>query len=192
MPENKNLITASIMKSTPIQTRPVIQKASKPLTFAAGVKPPRKRASAMNWPPEFEALKAPSYHFANADGAAVTPILAETGETVSFRVDESGEAQFNRRLLQDDGTYKTEQVDQDDVLFQSEDGSQWTPEHVKPLVDYDHCTMEGTPEVLNKMYNAASRFSKATGKGLIVRQESQNEDERGNILTQKKLFIRIR
>jgi hypothetical protein len=99
---------------------------------------------------------------------------------------------FSRRIAQPDGTYKTEAVDSADVLFESEDGAQWTPEHVNPLVDYDHVSMEGTPEVLNKMYNAASRFAKATGKGIIVRQDSQTEDERGNILTQKKLFIRIR
>lgn len=187
---NKGNMSATISRNVAIQTRPTVAKPNKPLTFEAGVKPPRKRATAMNWPPELEGLKAPGYRFTNADGAEVRPIEASTGEVLSFRMDESGNPAFYRRIQQEDGTYKSEPAS--DVLFQADDGSQWTPEHVKELVDYDYLQMTGTADVLNKLYNAVQRFGKATGKGLIVRHESQTEDERGNILTMTKNIIRIR
>lgn len=184
----KSPITATITKNTPIVTRPQVARASKPLTMAAGVKPPRKRASAQNWPQELEGLKAPSYRFQNADNKDVLPIEADTGEKLSWAMREDGEMHFYKRVANPDGTFTTEEVS--DVLYVAEDGSQWT--EVNSLVDYDYITMEGTAEVLNKQYNAVQRFAKATGKGVIVRHDSETQDEKGNTLTMKKLFIRIR
>lgn len=182
--------SASIKASTPIQTHLDMQRPTGRVMFPAGAKPPRKRATSMQWPQEFNEIKAPVLEFKNADGVNVEPIDANDGEKLIPRQGERGEIQFGRRVENEDGTFRLEMVS--DVLFQAEDGSQWTEEHVQPFSAYDYLVYTGTPEDLQKLYNAVGRFSKATGKGLIVRQESETTDAAGNTLTQTKHVYRIR
>lgn len=188
------MITANIKRNVPITTKLEVRKGAGPMTFAAGQKPPRKRAKAMNWPPELEGLKAPGLRFQTADGAEVKPVDSEG--TPLRASHQNGEVVYAKSETQTDADGKVttlwHMVPADEVEYMDAEGAHWTADGVQELADYDYLQITGTSEELTKLYSAIQRFSKATGKGVIVRHESETTDERGNTLTQTKNVIRIR
>lgn len=178
-------ITATIKRNVPIQTRLDIKKPEGKMTFAAGVKPPRQRKSSTAWPSEFEGIKAPVQRFVNADGVDVQAIDSN-GDALTSR-----DGEFFQNVFQEDGSKKLEKVDESEVQFADKDGNLWTLQGVQEVADYDYLQVSGTAEELQKVYNAVQRFSKATGKGLIVRHEKEETDPKGVVMMTKNI-IRIR
>ena len=180
------MISATIKRNTPIKTTLDVQKPKERMTFAAGVKPPRKRATSTQWPKEFEDIKAPTHRFVNSDGKDVRAVDNEGAEL------RARDGEFFRSLTAEDGSQTLEKVDESEVQFVDLEGNLWTLQGVQEVADYDYLQISGTAEELQKLYNAVQRFSKATGKGLIVRHESEETGQDGKAFRMTKNIIRIR
>jgi hypothetical protein len=180
------MISATIKRNVAIQTKLDVQKPKERMTFAAGVKPPRQRKTSTAWPKEFEDIKAPVQRFVNADGNTVRPVSADGTEL------KSRDGTFFLPVPQEDGSTTLEAVGDEDVQFLDEAGEVWTLQGVQEVADYDYLEVSGTAEELQKVYNAVQRFSKSTGKGLIVRHAKEETDAAGNTFRMTKNIIRIR
>lgn len=181
------MISATIKRNTPIVTKLDVQKPKERMSFPAGVKPPRQRKSATAWPKDFEDIKAPVTRFVNSDGKDVRPVNTD-GTELAAR-----DGQFFLKVTDaETGTVSMQAVEEDEVQFLDEGGELWTLQGVQEVADYDYIQVSGTAEELQKVYNAVQRFSKATGKGLIVRHASEETDQSGNTLRMTKNIIRIR
>lgn len=180
------MITANIKRNVPLVTKLDVQKPKERMTFAAGQKPPRQRRNAMAWPKEFEDIKAPTHRFVNSDGKDVRAVDTDGNEL------KARDGEFFRSVDNGEGGFNLEKVFEENVQFLDESGELWTLQGVQEVADYDYIQVSGTTEELQKVYNAVQRFSKSTGKGLVVRHASEETDEKGNTFRQTKNIIRIR
>lgn len=84
------------------------------------------------------------------------------------------------------------EYDEESEIFTAEDGSQYTGDNVAEMANPDVREVTGSPEALQQLRNAITRFNSKTGKKLATRFVKAKRDSSGRTIEQTEAVYRLR
>lgn len=97
-------------------------------------------------------------------------------------------------FVQDDGKGLPVQYNEEKELFVDEEGNEYTGDNVVEMGKPDSKTLEGSPEAMQALQNAITRFNTKTGKKLAIRfvKDVREQGGNGKTITAVREVYRVR